>query len=149
MGAKNCSWKEEGSITDPVISFDGEWAYYVHIYNLQNANQWSPPREGADIFKIHLKSRKIVRLTNQRFVPNTGAANWATDYRKGEDGKTTYDYGVFNMGPHPLPGGKIVFTSNRKGYRPSKGYPAMALQLFVMDDRDENVDPADDVSRQH
>jgi hypothetical protein len=134
----------KGSITDPVISFDGEWAYYVHIYNLQNANQWSPPKEGADIFKIHLKSRRIVRLTNQRFVPNTGAANWAADYRKGEDSKTVYDYGVFNMGPHPLPGGKIVFTSNREGYRPSKGYPAIALQLFVMDDRDENVDPSDD-----
>jgi len=134
----------KGSITDPVISFDGQWAYYVHIYNLENHNQWSPPREGADIFKINLKSRKIVRLTNQRFVPNTGAADWAGDYRKGENGKAAYDYGVFNMGPHPLPGGKIVFTSNREGYRPSKGYPAIALQLFVMDDRDESIDPSDD-----
>ncbi|MEK6239771.1 MAG: hypothetical protein N2C14_34045, partial [Planctomycetales bacterium] len=49
----------------------------------------------------------------------------------------------YNMGPCPLPGGKIVFTSNRDGFRPSKGYPAIALQLFVMDDRDESVDPKD------
>src|SRR5687767_4085591 len=75
----------KGSITDPVISLDGEWAYYVHIYNLQNANQWTPPKQGADIFKIHLKYRQIVRLTNQRFVPNTGAANWSPDYRNGQD----------------------------------------------------------------
>ncbi|HEV7403319.1 MAG TPA: hypothetical protein VGO11_10345, partial [Chthoniobacteraceae bacterium] len=43
----------EGSITDPVVSFDGQWIYFSHLYNLQKANQWSPSREGADIFKIH------------------------------------------------------------------------------------------------
>ncbi|MCS7046225.1 MAG: hypothetical protein NZO58_07705, partial [Gemmataceae bacterium] len=47
--------------------------------------------------------------------------------------------GVYNMGPCPLPGGRIVFTSNRDGYRPAKGYPAIALQLFVMDDRDTSI----------
>lgn len=130
----------KGSITDPVVSFDGEWVYFVRLYNLENYSQWSPPKEGADIFKIHLKSRRLVRLTNQRFVPNTGAADWSSDCRKSEEGKTHFDYGVFNMGPHPLPGGKLVFTSNREGYRPSKGYPAIALQLFVMDDLDKDVD---------
>src|SRR6476620_4343105 len=25
----------KGSITDPVISFDGQWIFYVHIHNLQ------------------------------------------------------------------------------------------------------------------
>jgi hypothetical protein len=118
-----------GSITDPMVSFDGQWVYYSHLYSLKNRNQWSPPAEGADIFKIHLKSRKIVRLTNQVFDPNTGTI--AEKHR--------YPYGVFNMGACPLPGGKIVFTSNREGFRPSKGYPAVALQLFVMDDRDESV----------
>lgn len=132
-----------GSITDPVVSFDGEWVYYVHLYNLENHSQWSPPREGADIFKIHLPTRRIVRLTNQQFTPNTGAADWSADYRTPAEGKTHYDYGVFNMGPYPLPGGRIVFTSNRDGFRPSKGYPAIALQLFVMDDSDLDVDPAD------
>lgn len=120
----------KGSITDPFVSFDGRWVYYSHLYNLEKRNPWSPPAEGADIFKIHLKSRKIVRLTNQVFAPNTGAA-------------PKVPYGVFNMGACPLPGGKIVFTSNREGFRPSKGYPAIALQLFVMDDRDESVAPDD------
>ncbi|MEE2707685.1 MAG: hypothetical protein VX988_11580 [Planctomycetota bacterium] len=134
----------KGSITDPMVSFDGKWVYYTHLYDLTKANQWTPPRGGADIFKIHIKSRKIVRLTNQRFSPNTGAARWSGDFRSAEPGKSHYDYGVFNMGPCPLPGGKIVFTSNRDGFRPAKGYPRVALQLFVMDDRDESILDGDD-----
>jgi hypothetical protein len=129
----------DGSITDPMVSFDGQWVYFTHIYNLKNHNQWNPPRQGADIFKIHVKTRKIVRLTNQMFTPNTGAADWSRDYRASEPGKSHYEYGVFNMGACPLPGGRLVFTSNRDGFRPAKGYPAIALQLFVMDDRDTNL----------
>ncbi len=135
----------DGSITDPMVSFDGEWVYYSHIYYLKKRSPWNPPRQGADIFKIHVKSRKIVRLTNQKFTPNTGAADWVKGYRKPERGKSHLETGVYNMGPCPLPGGKIAFTSNRDGFRPAKGYPAIALQLFVMDDTDtsisENGDP--------
>jgi hypothetical protein len=129
----------EGSITDPMVSFDGQWVYYTHIYNLQKASQWEPPRQGADIFKINVKSRKIVRLTNQKYSPNTGAAQWSSNFRKQEPGKSYLGSGVYNMGACPLPGGRIVFTSNRDGFRPAKGYPAVALQLFVMDDRDEPI----------
>ncbi len=133
----------EGSITDPFVSLDGEWIYFTRIYNLKKASQWNPPREGADIFKIHAKTKKLVRLTNQQFVPNEGVADWSSDYRTREKGKSHIDYGVYNMGACPLPGGKIVFTSNREGVKPANGYPAIALQLFVMDDLDEDVDPED------
>jgi len=129
----------EGSITDPVVSLDGQWIYYTHIHYLKNANQWTPPRQGADIYKIHVKNRKVVKLTNQRFSPNTGAANWSSDYRKAEPGKSHYEYGVYNMGACPLPGGRLAFTSNRDGFRPAKGYPAVCLQLFVMDDVDADI----------
>ncbi len=60
-----------GSVTDPVVSFDGQWVYYVHIHNLQNASQWNPPREGADIYKVNVQSKKIVKLTNQHFSPES------------------------------------------------------------------------------
>jgi len=33
----------KGSITDPVVSFDGKSVYYVHLYDLTDRNQWSPP----------------------------------------------------------------------------------------------------------
>lgn len=129
----------DGSITDPVISFDGEWVYYVQIYQLKQASQWSPPHAGADIFKLHLKTRRTVKLTDQRFTPNTGAGDWADNPGVRTEGKNYFDYGVFNMGPCPLPGGRLAFTSNRDGFKPSRGYPAIALQLFVMDDSDEGL----------
>ena len=129
----------DGGITDPVISFDGQSVYYTHIYQLKGVSQWSPSRQGADIFKLHLPTRKIVQLTDQRFYPNTGAGDWAEEPGRSAERKNYYDYGVFNMGPCPLPGGRLAFTSNRDGFRPSKGYPAIALQLFVMDDSDTGL----------
>jgi hypothetical protein len=136
----------KGSITDPMVSFDGEWVYYTLLHDLERHDQWSPPAAGADIFKIHVASRRLVRLTNQRFSPNTGAARWSRDYRipQAEGRETGFDYGVFNMGPCPLPGARVVFTSNRDGFRPAKGYPAIALQLFVMDDREDSLGDGED-----
>jgi hypothetical protein len=128
-----------GSVTDPFVSFDAEWVYYTLLPDLEKGNQWNPPRQGADIYKIHLKSRKIVRLTDQTFTPNTGAADWASDFRSNEKGKNWYDYGIYHMGPCPLPNGKVVFTSNRDGFKPANGYPAIALQLFIMDDNDDGL----------
>lgn len=128
-----------GSVTDPVVSFDGEWVYYSKIHYLEKRSQWNPPAQGADVYKIHLKSRRIVKLTDQTFEPNLGAAKWSSDFRSREEGKTHLEYGVYNVGPHPLPNGKVIFTSNRHAYEPSRGYPAMALQLFVMDDSDEGL----------
>ncbi len=133
-----------GSVTDPVVSLDGRSVYYTLIHDLKNYSQWNPPRAGADIYKINLTTRKIVRLTNQKFTPNTGAAPWSKDFRTPQPGKSYYEYGVYNMGACPLPGGRLAFTSNRDGFRPAKGYPAVALQLFVMDDADADLGPDDD-----
>lgn len=118
-----------GSIMDPYVSFDGEWVYYAKFIDAKHT--------GSDIHKIHVKSRKIVQLTDQTFTPNTGAAPWAKDYRTPEKGKTSLPYGVYNLGPCPAPGGKVVFTSNRNAYVPPRGYPRITLQLFVMDDPGE------------
>jgi hypothetical protein len=128
-----------GSVTDPMVSFDGEWVYYSLFHDLKGASISQGPAAGADIFKMHLKSRKIVRLTNQEFTPNTGAANWSKDYRTAEPGKNHIEYGVFNMGPCPLPGGRVIFASNRNAFKPPKRLPH-TLQLFVMDDDGANVE---------
>src|SRR5262249_27787998 len=95
---------------------------------------------GSDIHKIHVKSKKIVRLTDQTFTPNLGAAPWSSDFRTPEKGKTSLQYGVYNLGPCPAPGGKVVFTSNRNAYVQPRGYPKITLQLFTMDDDGKNVD---------
>lgn len=128
-----------GSVTDPVISLDGEWVIYSHIHDMKVNWAGRYPKGGADIYKLHLKTRKTVRLTHQQFTPNTGAADWSSDFVSRENGKTHLDYGVFNMGPYPLPGGRIVFTSNRDAFRPPK-HNGPTLQLFVMDDDGRNVE---------
>jgi hypothetical protein len=123
---------KDGSVMDPYVSFDGEWVYYSKFVDEKHT--------GADIYKIHVKSRKIVRLTDQTFTPNTGMANWSKDFRTPEKGKTSLSYGVYNLGPCPAPGGKVVFTSNRNAYLPPRGYPRITLQLFIMDDDGANVE---------
>ena len=130
----------KGAVTDPMVSLDGEWIFYTLIHTLEGAGQWQPPSRGADIYKIHARTREIVRLTSQEFTPNTGAADWSHDCRAAQDGKNHLSYGVLNFGPCPLPGGRIVFTSNRNAFRPPRGYPTIALQLFVMDGDGSNVE---------
>src|SRR5581483_5445967 len=122
-----------GSVTDPMVSFDGAWVYYVLFHDLADGSAAQGAAAGADIYKIHVPTRKIVRLTHQQFTPNTGAGVWSKDFRTPEAGKNFLPYGVFNMGPCPLPGGKVIFTSSRNAYKPPKRLPH-TLQLFVMDD---------------
>src|SRR5438552_17959534 len=77
----------KGSVTDPFVSFDGEWVYYSQFEDLKDRS--SHGGAAADVFKIHVKTRKVVRLTHQEFTPNTGAARWAKDDRTPEPGKST------------------------------------------------------------
>ncbi|HXD89348.1 MAG TPA: hypothetical protein VN641_22840, partial [Urbifossiella sp.] len=136
-----------GSVTDPMVSFDGESVYYSLFHDLKGGSIYQGAPAGADIYKIHVKSRKIVRLTHQEFTPNTGAGNWSKDYRAPNGAATVrerndqnyFEYGVFNMGPCPLPGGRVMFASNRNGFKPPKRLPH-TLQLFTMDDDGGNVE---------
>src|SRR5262249_43273955 len=131
---------EDDSITDPAVSLDAQWVFYSHLRGLKGTSQHGqPPFGGADIYKIHLGTRKIVRLTQQHYTPNTGAADWSSDCRKPEPGKTHLNYGVLNMGPCPLPGGRLAFTSNRNAFLPPK-HPSPTLQLFVMHEDGKNVE---------
>jgi len=108
---KNC-------VADPYVAFDGESVYYALLY---------PPPGGSDIYKIHVKTRQIVQLTHQECTPNTGVVKSSRS-------------AVFNLGPCPVPGNKIMFTSNRNFFKPPRGYPSSTLQLFVMDADGRNVE---------
>jgi hypothetical protein len=116
----------DDTITDPFVSFDGASVYYVRIHNVKHPGAARPMSQSSDIFKIHVKSRKIVQLTRQHFTPNIGVV---VAKRKAP--------GVYNLGPCPLPGGRVMFTSNRNGLAPTKGYTPTTLQLFTMDDASE------------
>jgi len=128
----------DDAITDPFVSFDAEWVYYARYHNVNLQGSDRPVSHSSDIFKIHVKTKKVVQLTQQVFTPNTGvvAANLKAP-------------GVYNLGPCPLPGGKVMFTSNRNGFASTKNYKGLAVsndyttttqQLFVMDDDGSNVE---------
>jgi hypothetical protein len=112
------------SIADPFVSFDGKSVYFAKLHDAKS-------HKGSDIFRVHVPTRTITRLTHQTFTPNTGLK------------VPVPEWGVYNLGPCPLPGGRLVFVSDRNGYRASNpGYApnALALQLFVMDEDGSNVE---------
>ncbi len=134
-----------GSVTDPFVGFEGEWVYYSYFYDLRpealNHQRGDLPRAGADIFRIHLSTRRIERLTHGEFTPNTGAGIWdETNPVDPPSGYNRLGYGILNLGPAPIAGGRIVFTSNRNGFTPPKNYTGPTLQLFVMDTDGSNVE---------
>src|SRR4029077_10736458 len=133
-------------ITDPFISFDAHWCYYALYPDLRtgalNYQRADLPYSGSDIYRIQLQTRVIQRLSFQEFTPNTGAGKWnyANPSSTGSQ-KTGLGYGILNLGPCSVAGGKVAFVSNRNAYTPPKSYPAPTLQLFVMDDDGQNVTP--------
>jgi hypothetical protein len=130
-------------VTDPFVSFDAIWVYYSLFHDLTqlNTQRGNLPTLGADIFRINLNSREIQQLTHGKFTPNTGNGNW--DESNPLNPSSEYNrlgYGILNLGPMPLPGNKLVFTSNRNGFVPTKGFTNPTLQLYVMDVDGSNVE---------
>ena len=121
----------EGSIADPYVSFDGETVYYAWFY-------LGSLGTGSDIYKVHVKTKKIERLTFQESTPNTGC----DAFREGKQVQANppFGRGVFNLGPCPLPGGRLAFTSTRDQVKVPRGYPRVANQLFTMDTDGANVE---------
>lgn len=129
----------DDAIADPFISFGGESVYYARIRNIRPQASDRPISQSSDIFKIHVKTRKVMQLTQQTFTPNTGVI-----------AAKLQSHGIYNLGPCPVPGGKVMFTSNRNGFVPTKDYqffaatkdytPLTTLQLFIMDEDGGNVE---------
>src|SRR5262245_14691637 len=123
----------EGSIADPFVSFDAEWVYYAHFYLGKLGS-------GSDIYKVHVKSKKIVQLTHQESTPNTGCLAHKKAGQAAATEKAPIGRGIWNLGPCPAPGGRLVFTSTRDQVKVPRGYPRLANQLYVMDDDGKNVE---------
>lgn len=129
-------------VTDPFISFDAQWVYYSLFHDLVDINtQRNLPRQGADIFRMHLATRQIEQLTFGEFTPNTGAGNWDETNPLDPPGEfNRLGYGILNLGPMPLPGNRLAFTSNRNGFTPTRSFTNPTLQLYVMDVDGSNVE---------
>jgi hypothetical protein len=125
---------ERESITDPVVSFDGQWVYFAKFHHMATASAHMTrlrSSAGADIYRVHIPTRKVVRLTEQQRRPNTGAV---------AEGIESHPHGVHNLAPCPVAGGRVVFCSDRNGYRGVREQTQPGLQLFVMDDDGSNVE---------
>ncbi|MCG8464696.1 MAG: hypothetical protein MI750_07585 [Xanthomonadales bacterium] len=133
------------SVTDPVMSFDAQWVYYSLFHNMQpdqlNHQRGYLPYAGADIFRLNLNTREIEQLTFGEFTPNTGGGPWDESNPVNPGGGfNRLGYGILNLGPMPLPGNRLAFTSNRNGFIPTKPFTNPAMQLFTMDLDGENLD---------
>src|SRR5262245_47430186 len=74
----------KGAIADPYVSFDAQTVYYSYFHDVSGHG-------GADVYKVHVRTRKTVRLTQQQRTPNTGVP-----VARSGDGATT-GRGVYNM----------------------------------------------------
>src|SRR5689334_9566481 len=92
----------KGSVADPYVSFDAQWVYYAYFYLGELGS-------GSDIYKVHVKSKKVVRLTHQESTPNAGCLAFAKEPPAKPN--APIGRGVWNLGPCPLPGGRLAFTS--------------------------------------
>lgn len=135
-----------GSVADPNVSFDGQWVLFTWYHDLTHVN---PQRgdeagpflstAGADLYKLHLGTGQLVRLTTQALTPNTGNGGRFTP---GDARGNHPRIGVFNTGGTWAPGGRIVFTSNRNNFVPPKSFNTgqRVMQLFAMDDDGTNAE---------
>src|SRR5689334_7063241 len=115
----------KGAVLDPAVSFDAQWVFFSYIPDASSTginSQRGLAYGGADIYKINLQTRQVVRLTTQVWTPPTGSANWSTNVLSASGPNTVYlGFGLFNLGACPLPNGKVMFVSSRDGYLPNKG----------------------------
>ncbi len=117
----------KGAVLNPHVSFDAQWVYYAYMSKATTINYNSGLGDsGSDIFKINLQTRQIVQLTHGESTPNTGTPQIPN-----------HNPPVYNITPCPLPGGKVVFVSNRNLFATPRG--GVAFQLFVMNDDGSNV----------
>jgi hypothetical protein len=132
-----------GAVTDPFVSFDGRSVYYARFPDVRPQainSQRDLPYAGSDIYRIDLATRRITQLTHGEWTPNTGAGNFDESNPVNPGPGFDYlGYGILNLAPAPVAGGKIVFTSNRNGFLPPKGYTNPTLQLYVMDADGGNI----------
>jgi uncharacterized protein (TIGR03437 family) len=137
-----------GAVMDPYISYDARSIVFAYFPNLKNSNSQRRAdynnrelsRDGADIYRMELPTRKVTRLTFQEASPNTG--NGAIYDCSRQFQTNCPEVGVFNTGPAFLPDGRIVYTSTRDNYIPNKAKVHTGLrtmQLWVMDGDGKNA----------
>ena len=130
-----------GAVLDPVMSFDGASVYFAYFPDVtaaaRNYQRNNAPKLGSDLYRMNLATRAITRLTWQTWdvASGAGGVKWSNHHLTPSSADANYlGYGIYNMAPCPLPGGKLMFVSNRDGFLPNKGYTFPNLRLYVLDE---------------
>ena len=130
-----------GAVLDPVMSFDGASVYFAYFPDVtaaaRNYQRNNVPKLGSDLYRMNLATRAITRLTWQTWdvASGAGGVKWSNHHLTPSSADANYlGYGIYNMAPCPLPGGKLMFVSNRDGFLPNKGYTFPNLRLYVLDE---------------
>lgn len=112
------------AVGEPQPDLACDWVYFYLLHGNKDATGINPnrPRQGSDIYKINLATKELVRLTSQEAETPPGQPERLPGSF----------WGVFNVGPCPVPGGRVVFCSDREA--PGR------FQLYVMDDDGKNVE---------
>ncbi len=134
-----------GGVMDPAMSFDARTVFFSYCSDLRpqalNSQRNDAPRAGFDIYKLDLQTRQVTRLTEQRYDPPSGAVPWSSELLTANPVGSYYPgYGVFNVGPYPLPGNRLVFSSSRENYLPNKAFAFPNLRLYTMDQDGKNIE---------
>jgi Hydrazine synthase alpha subunit middle domain len=141
----NTPEREKGAVLDPVISFDAKHVYFAYFPDVsatgRNSQRNGAPFKGSDIYRLTLATRELKRLTTQHWTPPAAGIKWsANPLTPGASDENYLGYGIFNMAPCPLPGGKLMFVSNRHGFIPNKTFTFPNLRLYVMDENGANIE---------
>lgn len=138
-----------GAVLDPNLSFDGQWVVFAYLHDQTAAalnGQRGHSVKGADLYRLNLLTRQVVRLTTQAFTPNTGNNAQLQNCGLANQGENCPRIGVFNLGPAFIAQADpsrpaLVFTSTRNNFVPPKpfGNGGHVLQLFRMDWDGRNV----------
>ena len=134
----------DGAVTDPFVSFDAQWVYYSYFPDVRAAGATTTsaacpttaPTSTASTSRRARSSSSPSASSRPTPAPATSTSRTRSNPGAGYD---RLGYGILNLGPAPLAGGKIAFTSNRNGFVPPRGLTNPTLQLFVMDEDGANV----------
>ena len=104
----------EGSVADPYVSFDGKGCTTRIFTSANSAQARTSTRSTSSRRRSCGSPFRSSRRTRVRAVHEVPAAT----------GEPADRWGVFNLGPCPLPGGRVAFVSNRNAFKAPRGYPA-------------------------
>src|SRR5262249_54943666 len=126
-----------GAVTDPYVGFDATTGYYSYCPDLRPPALNSPPHnhpvQGRRLSSNPIPTKTVKRLTHQEFTPDANTGSWdIAHFTSTNSGKDTLGYGVLNLSPVPVAGGRIMFTSSRNGLMPTRAATTINLQLFTM-----------------